>query len=72
LEDASDSDIFVTSLVHFQLYATKTSRDKFILWQNPTPSVRYCRPIRIDFTKEAAELTKEETLLVEERSSKKL
>jgi hypothetical protein len=70
LGDASDSDIFITSLVYFQLYATKTSGDKFILWQNPRPSVRYCRPIRMQFKKGAAELAKEETLVVEERISK--
>jgi hypothetical protein len=31
LEDASESDIFITSLVTFHLYATKTSGDKCIL-----------------------------------------
>jgi broad specificity phosphatase PhoE len=32
--------------------------------------VRYCRPIRKRFKKEAAELAKEETLVVEERMRK--
>lgn len=70
MEDASGSDIFISYIVYFQLYATKTSGDKFIFWQNPRLSVRYCRPIRKRFKKEAAELAKEETLVVEERMSK--
>ena len=62
LEDASDSDIFITSVVPFQLYSTKTSGDKIIHWQNPRPSlVRYCHPIQIQFKKETAQLAKEET-----------
>jgi len=52
LEDASDSDIFITSVVPLKLYSTKTSGDKFILWHNPRPSVRHCLPIRIQFKKE--------------------
>jgi broad specificity phosphatase PhoE len=68
LEGASDSE-FLSRLCSF-FVATKTSEDKFILWQSPIPSVRYCRPIRIQFKKEAAEATKEETLVVEERISK--
>jgi hypothetical protein len=63
----SDSDIFITSVVLLQLYSTKMSGDKIILWQNPRlSSVRYCRPIRMQFKKETAELAKEETSLVEE------
>jgi hypothetical protein len=38
LEDASDSDIFITIVVPFQLHSTKTSGDKIIHWQNPRPS----------------------------------
>jgi hypothetical protein len=60
LEDVTDSDIFVTSVVPLQLYSTKTSGDKIILRQNPRPSsVRYCRPIRMQFKKETAEFAKE-------------
>jgi hypothetical protein len=72
LEDVSDNDIFVTSVVPLQLYPTKTSGDKIILWQNPRPSsVRYCRPICMQFKKETAELAKEKISIVEE-SIKKL
>ena len=61
LEDVSDSDIFITSVVPLQLYSTKISGDKIVLWQNPRPSsVRYCRPIRMQFKKETAQLVKEE------------
>jgi hypothetical protein len=70
LEDASDSDIFVTSVVPLKLYSTKTSGDKFILWHDRRPSVRYCLPIRIQFKKEIAELAKERTSAVEERINK--
>ena len=67
MEDASDSDIFVTSVVPLKLYSTKTSGDKFILWHNPRPSVRYCLASRVQFKKETAELAKEGTSVVEER-----
>jgi hypothetical protein len=71
LEDASDSDIFTTSVVPLRLYPKNTSGDKLILWKNPRPSsVRYCPPIRIEFKKETAELAKEETSVVEESVQK--
>jgi hypothetical protein len=70
LENASDSDIFITSVVPLKLYSTKTSGDKFIPWHNPRPSVRYCLPIRIQFKKETAELAKEGKSVVEERINK--
>jgi len=67
LEDASDNNIFITSVVPLQLYSTKTYGDKLILWQNPRPSVSNCYPIRIQFKKETTELAKEETSVFEER-----
>jgi len=57
LEDASDSDIFVTSVVPLKLYSTKTSGDKFIFWHNPRPSVRYCLSIRVQFKKKKIQLS---------------
>jgi hypothetical protein len=67
LEDASDSDIFITSVVPLQLHSTKTSGDKIIHWQNPRPpSVRYCHPIQIQFKKETTQLA-EKKQVVEER-----
>jgi hypothetical protein len=61
---------FFTSVVPLKLYSTKTSGDKFILWHNPRPSVRYCLPTRMQFKKETAELTKEGTSVVEEKIDK--
>jgi len=52
-------EMLVTFVVPLQLCSTKTSADKFILWQIPRPSVSYCRPIRIKFKKETAELATE-------------
>jgi hypothetical protein len=61
LGDVSDSDTFITSVAPLQLYSTKISGDKIILWQNPRPSsVRFCRPIWMQFKKETAEFAKEE------------
>jgi hypothetical protein len=65
LEDASDNNIFIISVVPLQLYST--SGDKLFLWQNPRPSVSYCYFIRIQFKKEITELAKEETSGFEER-----
>jgi hypothetical protein len=67
LEDASDNNIFIISVVPLQLYSPKTSGDKLYLWQNPRPSVSYCYFIRIQFEKEITELAKEETSGFEER-----
>jgi len=66
LEDDSDSDIFITSVVPLQLHSTKTSGDKIIHWQNPRPSsVRYCHPIQIQFKKETAQLAKKKQVIEE-------
>lgn len=62
---------FITLVLPLPLYSTKTSADKIILWQNPRPSsVRSCRPIRKQLKKEAAELAKEATSVVEARIKK--
>jgi hypothetical protein len=37
LEDATDSDIFITSVVHLQLYSARASGDTVIIWQNSMP-----------------------------------
>ena len=46
------------------------SGDKFILCQNRRPSVKYRKPIWVQFKKETAELAREETSIVEERIKK--
>lgn len=63
-----DSSIFQSSLVPLRLQAC-TKEKKTILWQNPTPSsTRFCRPIRIRFLHETAEVTKEEIKYVEDQA----
>jgi len=70
LEDDNDGDIFITNVVPLQLYSTKTSGNKFILWQDLRRSVRRCHLIRIQFTKGTAELAKEESSVFGERIKK--
>lgn len=55
-ETISDANLFVTSLVPIRLI---DDLSQAIIWQNPVPSsVRYCRPISIEFCKETPEKTK--------------
>jgi hypothetical protein len=65
LEDATDSDICITSVVALQLYSEKASRDTDILWQNCSPLVSYCHPIQTQFKKETADKAKEKTSVIE-------
>ena len=52
----SDSNLFVASLVPIRLCDELTQK---VIWQNPsTASVRYCRPISIEFSKETPEKTR--------------
>lgn len=59
-ENLSDMSLFSISLVPLQLFCTKNNC-KRIIWQNPAPSSpKYCRPIKLIFTKETTEtITKE-------------
>jgi hypothetical protein len=70
LEDANDSDIFITNVVPLQLYSTKISGNKFILWQDPRRSVRPCHIIRIQIKKGTVELAHKETSVIGERIKK--
>lgn len=55
-EQVSDANLFITSLVPIRL--TDESNGA-IVWQNPVPSsVRFCRPISIEFSKETPEKTR--------------
>lgn len=48
--NVSDSGLFVTTLIPLQLQTVK----KQIVWRNQAPqSVRFCRPLRIQFLKES-------------------
>lgn len=63
--DASDKYIFISSFVPLQLFCG--TDNKKIIWQNPTPSSpRYCRPIRMRFTKETVDITNSEINYIEE------
>lgn len=63
----SDANIFQSSFVPLQLVVRS---NKKIVWQNPTPSSpRFCRPIRIRFVKESADITNEEISYIEHASN---
>lgn len=60
--DSSDSSVFITSLVPLKMVCL----DK-IIWQNPRPSsTRFCRPLKIEYTKETSTISKLEKARVEE------
>lgn len=55
-ETISDANLFITSLVPIRLVDKQSG---YVVWQNPVPSsVRFCRPISIEFCKETPEKTK--------------
>lgn len=59
----SDANIFQSSFVPLRLVVQVNEK---IVWQNPVPSSpRFCRPIRIRFVKESADITNEEISYVE-------
>ncbi|CAL4125291.1 unnamed protein product [Meganyctiphanes norvegica] len=61
LKDTNETDLFCTSLVPLRL---KCSTD--IVWENPTPSsVRFCRPLSLQYGKETPELAYEAQVRVE-------
>lgn len=58
----ADESIFTTSLVPLQLIEEKT---KHIIWKNPRPaSKRYCRPIRLQWVSETADISTQEEAAV--------
>lgn len=58
-EHSDDSYLFMSSLVPIQIRSM--NNHKKIYWQNPRPnSVRYCRPIRLQFVKETDTVIKDE------------
>lgn len=62
-----DSNIFQSSLVPVRLQINIEDQKK-IVWQNPTPSSpRFCRPIRIRFLHETADITKDEIKYIEDQ-----
>jgi len=66
IEDFSDSQILLTLLEPTQLFMSISHSNKQIIWQNPQPSfTRYCRPIRIQFSKETTEISLNEKEYIE-------
>ena len=65
----SDANIFQSSLVPLRLICNIDDKKK-VVWQNPVPSsTRFCRPIRIRFLHETADITKEEIQFIEKQVS---
>lgn len=55
--DASDTNLFMSSMVPLRLYSDKNTP----IWVNSSPSsTRYCRPIKFEFAKETKELVLKE------------
>lgn len=67
----SDANIFLTSMVPLQLInGDPSSKEHFVIWQNPRPSsTRFCRPIRVQFKHETAELSVMEMQHIEKQIS---
>lgn len=63
-ENASDANLFVSSLVPLRLVCGKK-----VVWQNPRPSSpRFCRPIRMRYIKETKDVTNEEIKYIEDQA----
>lgn len=61
-----DSDLFNTWIVPLQLQTISETKQPLILWKNPHPSsVRYCRPVRLQFLKETQNVIKTEREYIE-------
>lgn len=65
-EVASDQSLFATTIIPLRLVdPTNPNRP---LWQNPTPqSVRYCRPLRLQFIKETIQTILDERKWVQDQ-----
>lgn len=61
-QQMSDTSILLTSLVPLLLTAeNKETKEKLVIWKNPKPSSsRYCRPIRLQFSRETLTTTLDE------------
>lgn len=62
--ERNDSSIFATTVIPLRLIATNTNT---ILWNNYTPqSIRFCRPLKIEYVKESREHILEEKISLDE------
>lgn len=70
-KNITDESVFLFSFVPLRLTGiTENSKEKFILWENPTPSsTRYCKPMKFIYQKETAEVTKNEVGKIEKEIS---
>jgi len=65
ISGSKDDSLFVTSIVPIRLVNQSTND---IIWQNPTcSSVRYCRPIRLQYVKESTEVSQDEEKYISEQ-----
>lgn len=71
IKEYSDSHIFASSIVPLRLTARKAgSTTEEIVWDNTLPSsINLCRPIKLIFAKESAELTSREVESMERQIS---
>ena len=54
---SDDSALFATTMIPIRIVSNKN----ILLWQNPAPqSIRYCRPLKLEFVKETADHCKSE------------
>lgn len=61
LQPCDDSHVFLMCMVPLRIYFQKISGCKLTVWNNDLPSsVSFCRPIKMVFQKETAELTRKE------------
>lgn len=60
-QNVCDNNLFAISLVPIQIYNISATKEKQILWQNPaTSSTKYCRPIKLIYSKESTEIIRQE------------
>lgn len=68
--NTSDASVFLISFVPIKLYSNNC-QNEFIVWQNlRTSSPRFCRPIKLLFSKETTELTIREKESIESEIAK--
>jgi hypothetical protein len=66
LEDATDSDIFIISVVPLQLYSEKSSGHTDIIWQNRSPQFATVIPFRHSLRKKQLTQQKKKHQLLKE------
>lgn len=67
-ESVSDESIFLISIVPIHIVSGNLEDNSNIIWKNPTASSpRYCRPLKMFFAKETADLIRKEVQLINEQ-----